>query len=57
MKGYNLQGSRDVVGRGTEEVEVVLHEGLQRSKDGEGEGLTKWRWCYMKGYCSAHDWE
>jgi hypothetical protein len=39
MKGYNLQGSKDGVGRGTEEVVVVLHVGLQRSRDGVGRGI------------------
>ncbi len=42
MKGYNLQGSKDGVGRGTEEMVVVIHEGLQRSRDGVGRGTEEW---------------
>jgi hypothetical protein len=49
MKGYNLEGRKDGVGRGREVV-VVLHEGNRGVGMGLGEELRKWLKCYMKGY-------
>ncbi len=44
MMGYNLEGSKDGVGRGIEEVVGVLHEGYRGVGMGLGEGLRVMKW-------------